>query len=155
MLYEIFRSLTSTIGAGGLFDFGLTLPLLSIQFLVLVFVLSNILYNPLLSAISERNNYIEVTLGQADKLIQETNKIKKSCEDEILEARKAAQLEITQCQKSFKSQGDIEINKVQKEFDAILQSLTLSLDVEKVKVLAKLEGEVESISKQILEKILV
>ena len=153
MLYEIFRSLISTRGAGGLFDFGATLPLLSVQFLVLIFVLNIILYNPILSTISERNRYIIDNLAEAATLITQTNEIKKGYENEILEARKAAQLEITQCQKSFKSQFDIEISKIQKEFDSVLELLTSRLNGEKEKVLTLLESEIESISDQILTKI--
>jgi F-type H+-transporting ATPase subunit b len=155
MFYEIFRSLTSTIGAGGLFDFGLTLPLLSIQFLVLVFVLSNILYNPLLSAISERHTYIQHNLLKAHKLLQETNQIKKSCEDKILRARKNTVVEITKCQKIFKTSSDIEINDSQNYFDTVTLTATSKFARQKKQVLADLEVEVESISKQIFEKILV
>ena len=35
--------------AGGLFDFGPTLPLIVIQFLALLFILNIILYNPLIT----------------------------------------------------------------------------------------------------------
>ena len=37
MFFEIFQSLSLTTGAGGLFDFGATLPLVAIQFLILMF----------------------------------------------------------------------------------------------------------------------
>ena len=45
MFFEIFQSLSLTTGAGGLFDFGATLPLVAIQFLILMFILNTILYN--------------------------------------------------------------------------------------------------------------
>ena len=87
---------------GGLFDFGATLPLFAVQFLVLMVVLNLILYTPLLTLINNRNEYIVSNLTKSAKLIAETNEIKTTYENEILEARKAAQLEITQCQKSYK-----------------------------------------------------
>ena len=50
MFFEIFQSLSLTTGAGGLFDFGATLPLVAIQFLILMFILNTnplILFSPL------------------------------------------------------------------------------------------------------------
>ena len=57
MLIDWIRTIGSTMGAGGLFDFNATLPFLAIQFLILMFVLNTILYNPLLSVINDRNEY--------------------------------------------------------------------------------------------------
>ena len=143
------------MGAGGLFDFGATLPLLAIQFLILMFVLNTILYNPLLTVMNERNEYIVSNLTKSAKLIAETNEIKTTYENEILEARKAAQLEITQCQKSYKELFDIELNKVQERYDSILAEYDSTLANEKASALTKLETEIESISEQILGKIYV
>ena len=155
MFFEIFQSLSSTMGAGGLFDFGATLPLLAIQFLILMFALNTILYNPLLTVMNERNEYIVSNLTKSAKLIAETNEIKTTYENEILEARKAAQLEITQCQKSYKELFDIELNKVQERYDSILAEYDSTLANEKASALTKLETEIESISEQILGKIYV
>ena len=44
------------VGAGGLFDFGATLPLLALQFVILTFVLNGLLYDPLLNTINDRND---------------------------------------------------------------------------------------------------
>jgi F-type H+-transporting ATPase subunit b len=155
MFFEIFQSLSSTMGAGGLFDFGATLPLLAIQFLILMFVLNTILYNPLLTVMNERNEYIVSNLTKSAKLIAETTEIKTTYENEILEARKAAQLEITQCQKSYKELFDIELNKVQERYHSILAEYDSTLANEKASALTKLETEIESISEQILGKIYV
>ena len=76
MFFEIFQSLSLTTGAGGLFDFGATLPLVAIQFLILMFVLNTILYNPLLTVMNERNEYVVSNLTKSAKLIAETKEIK-------------------------------------------------------------------------------
>ena len=155
MFFEIFQSLSLTTGAGGLFDFGATLPLVAIQFLILMFILNTILYNPLLTVINERNEYVVSNLTKSAKLIAETNEIKTTYENEILEARKAAQLEITQSQKSYKELFDIELNKVQERYDNVLAEYDTILANEKESALKTLETEIESISEQILGKIYV
>ena len=105
--------------------------------------------------INERNEYIVSNLTKSAKLIAETNEIKATYENEILEARKAAQLEITQCQKSYKELFDIELNKVQERYDSILADYDSTLANEKASALTALETEIESISEQILGKIYV
>ena len=47
MIDQLFLTLSSE-EKGGLFDFGITLPLVAIQFLALMFILNIILYNPLI-----------------------------------------------------------------------------------------------------------
>ena len=58
MFFEIFQSLSLTTGAGVLIDFGATLTLVANQFLIIMFILNTILYNPLLTVINERNEYV-------------------------------------------------------------------------------------------------
>ena len=53
---------------GGLFDFGATLPLVAIEFLLLMFVLNLILYNPLVTLMNQRNEYILDNLSKIDKI---------------------------------------------------------------------------------------
>ena len=56
---------------GGLFDFGATLPLVAVQFLVLMVVLNLILYTPLLTLINKRNEYIVSNLAKASEMLAE------------------------------------------------------------------------------------
>ncbi|MBD0363880.1 MAG: F0F1 ATP synthase subunit B', partial [Coleofasciculus sp. C3-bin4] len=47
---------------GGLFDFDATLPLMAVQFLLLVVLLNAVFYKPLTKAIEDRADYIRTTL---------------------------------------------------------------------------------------------
>jgi F-type H+-transporting ATPase subunit b len=120
-----------------------------------MFILNTILYNPLLTVINERNEYVVSNLTKSAKLIAETKEIKTEYENEILESRKSAQSEITQCQKSYKELFDIELNKVQERYDTVLADYDNILANEKTSALKTLETEIESISEQILGKIYV
>jgi len=58
-------------GPGGLFDINATLPLVAIQFILLMVILNIILYSPLLTVMEERKEYILSYLAQAsEKLAQ-------------------------------------------------------------------------------------
>jgi len=51
---SILISSSEVSGPGGLFDFNATLPLVAIQFILLMLILNTILYSPLLTVIEER-----------------------------------------------------------------------------------------------------
>ena len=138
---------------GGLFDFDGTLPLIAIQFLILMFLLNIILYTPLLNVINERNQYINKNLAQASIILTQANKLSKQYEDELLKARKEAQLEIFTLQKFHKSILEIEIKFSQKKFDNYLIKIINNLKVEKSKILTSLEKEINSLSNEIMVKI--
>jgi len=83
-------------GPGGLFDIGATLPLVGIQFLLLMVVLNVILYSPLLTVIEERKEYILTNLAKASELLAEASNLTNQYEQELSSVRKEAQLEKVQ-----------------------------------------------------------
>ena len=83
---------------GGLFDFGATLPIVAIEFLVLLFVLNLILYSPLTNMINTRNEYILDNLSQASEILAEATELTTQYETELKATKKQAQLEIAESQ---------------------------------------------------------
>jgi F-type H+-transporting ATPase subunit b len=139
---------------GGLFDFDGTLPLVAIQFLALMFLLNVILYTPLLNVINDRNQYISKNLANASSILSQSNQLIKQYETELGKARKEAQLEISTLQKLHKSILETEARASQKIIDEFLVKITNSFKVKKDKVLVSLESEIDSLSSQIISKIL-
>ena len=132
-------------GPGGLFDFNITLPLVAIQFVILMFILNIILYNPLLTIIDERNNYILTNLGKASELLAEANTLTTQYESELTKVRKEAQLEITNSQKVYKEILDLEINTYQKYLDNLLNTITADFEDKRTSALNNLEDSVQSL----------
>jgi len=87
---------------GGLFDINATLPLVAIQFLLLMVLLNVILYSPLLTIIEERKEYILNKLAKASEILSQANELTAQYEQELNTVRKEAQLEITNSQKIHK-----------------------------------------------------
>lgn len=139
---------------GGLFDFDGTLPLVAIQFLALMFLLNVILYTPLLNVINDRNQYISKNLANASSILSQSNQLIKQYETELGKARKEAQLEISTLQKLHKSILETEARASQKVIDEFLVKITNSFKAKKDKVLVSLESEIDSLSSQIISKIL-
>lgn len=90
------------LSAGGLFDFGATLPLLAIQFLVLMAVLNLILYTPLLKTIDDRTSYVVSNLSKSAELLEKVDVQLNTYETDLKERRKSAQAELVQSQKEYK-----------------------------------------------------
>lgn len=142
---SILISSSEVSGPGGLFDFNLTLPLVAIQFALLTIVLNIILYNPLLTIIEERKEYILTNLGKASELLSEANKLTAQYEQELTNVRKEAQLEITNSQKIHKEILEIELNISQKYIDNLLDTIQKDLLAKKNIALNSLDEIVQSL----------
>ena len=124
---SILISSSEVSGPGGLFDINATLPLVAIQFILLMIILNVILYNPLLTVIEERKEYILNNLAKASKILSEANELTAQYEQELNSVRKEAQLEITNSQKIHKEILEIELNISQKYIDNLLDNITKDL----------------------------
>ena len=136
-------------GPGGLFDIDATLPLVAIQFLLLMVILNIVLYNPLLTIIEERKEYILTNLGKASELLAEANNLTAQYEEELTSVRKEAQLEITNSQKIHKEILETELNVSQKYIDNLLDTITKDLLAKKDIALNSLDEIVKSLCSSI------
>ena len=142
---SILISSSEVSGPGGLFDFDLTLPLIAIQFALLTVLLNIILYNPLLTIIEERKEYILTNLSKASELLAEANKLTTQYEEELANVRKEAQLEITNSQKIHKEILEIELNISQTYIDNLLDTIQKDLLTKKNMALNSLDEIVQSL----------
>ena len=150
---SILISSSEVSGPGGLFDFNATLPLVAIQFVLLTVLLNIILYNPLLTIIDERKEYILTNLGKASEILSEADKLTKQYEQELTSVRKEAQLEITNSQKIHKEILETEVNISQKYIDNLLDTIQKDLIAKKDMALNSLDEIVQSLSADIETKL--
>ena len=144
--FSILISSSEVVGPGGLFDLNATLPLVAIQFVLLMVTLNAILYNPLLTIIEERKEYILTNLSEASKVLAEANKLTTQYEQELENVRKQAQLEITKSQKIHKEILEVELNISQKYIDNLLDTITKDLLAKKDIALNNLDEIVQSLA---------
>jgi F-type H+-transporting ATPase subunit b len=142
---SILISSSEVSGPGGLFDFNLTLPLIAIQFILLTIILNIILYNPLLTIIEERRDYILTNLSKASELLSEAKKLTAQYEQELSNVRKESQLEITNSQKIHKEILEIEVSISQKYIDNLLDTIQKDLLAKKTIALNSLDEIVQSL----------
>lgn len=153
--FSVLISSSEISGPGGLFDFNLTLPLVAIQFLLLMVILNVILYNPLLTIIEERKEYILTNLSEASKILVEANQLTTEYEQELDNVRKEAQLEITKSQKIHKEILEVELNISQKYIDNLLDTITKDLLAKKEIALNNLDEIVQSLASNIENRLAI
>ena len=140
-------------GPGGLFDLGATLPLIAIQFVLLMVILNIILYSPVLAVIEERKEYILTNLGKAAELLGKANNITTQYEAALQLVRTEAQLEIKNSQEIHKEILDLEISISQKYIDNMINTITNDFEDRKILALNNLEKSVESLCEGINEQL--
>jgi len=101
--FSILISNSEVSGPGGLFDFNATLPLVAIQFVLLMLILNTVLYSPLLTIMEERKEYILNNLAEASEILTQANELTAYYEQELSSVRKEGQLLVTDGQKFIKN----------------------------------------------------
>ena len=98
---SILISNSEVSGPGGLFDINATLPLVAIQFVLLMVILNVLLYSPLLTVITERNEFILTNLAKASDMLAQANEMTAQYEEELSKVRKETQAEIANSQNNL------------------------------------------------------
>jgi len=143
--FSILISSSEVSGPGGLFDINATLPLVAIQFVILMVTLNALLYSPLLTIIEERKEYILSKLAKASEILSQANELTAQYEQELNSVRKEAQLEITNSQNIHKEILEIELNISQKYIDNLLETISEDLLNKKDIALNSLDSIVQSL----------
>ena len=144
----------ATEEAGGLFDINATLPLMAVQFLILAAVLNAIFYKPLGKAIDERDGYIRSNLSDAKERLAQAEKLAKQYEQDLAESRKQAQAIIAEAQAEAQQIAGQQLAAAQQEAQAQKEQIQKEIEAQKQVAFQTLEGQVESLTRQMLDKLL-
>ncbi|MEL6776586.1 MAG: F0F1 ATP synthase subunit B' [Cyanobacteria bacterium J06597_16] len=140
--------------AGGLFDLDATLPLMAIQFLILMAVLNAIFYKPLGQAIDERDAYVRQAKGNAQERLAKAEKLADEYEQSLADTRREARNVIEAAQAEAQQIASTNQAAAQQEATAQREAAQKELDEQKAAALSQLEQKVDSLSDQILGKLL-
>jgi F-type H+-transporting ATPase subunit b len=146
--------LAMTEGAGGLFDFNATLPLMAIQFVLLTVVLTFIFYKPVSKVIDERETYINGNLTTASESLIKADELYKEYDEQLKTARVNAQAIIAQSEKEAKDTVALEIDQARKDATQLIERTNKELEAQKSVALEQLETQVDELSQLIKEKLL-
>jgi F-type H+-transporting ATPase subunit b len=148
------QMLAMTEGAGGLFDFNATLPLMAIQFILLTVVLTFVFYKPVSKVIDKRENYINCNLTTASEKLIEADELYKEYDEQLKTARVNAQAIIAQSEKEAKDVVAGEINQARQDATKLIDQTNKELEAQRSLALQQLETQVDELSQLIKEKLL-
>lgn len=145
---------TNSIAKGGIFDFNATLPLMMLQFLILMFILNYFFYKPVTNVLDERTDYIRNSLTTASAYLLQADELTKKYEEALTESRKKAQDTIRKSQKEAQDIVAINIKQAQQEAEKLVDEASEQLNIQKEQVLKTLENQVDVLSDRIKSKLL-
>jgi F-type H+-transporting ATPase subunit b len=143
-----------TEGAGGLFDFNATLPLMAIQFILLTTVLTFVFYKPVAKVLDEREANINKNLTDASEKLIKADELYKQYDEQLKTARTNAQSIIANSEQEAKEIVASEINQARQDAASLIQQTNKELEAQKSLALQKLETQVEELSQLIKEKLI-
>jgi len=126
--YSTLITSSEITGPGGLFDINATLPLIAIQFIVLMIILNFILFDPVLLTLKEREKYIFINLAKASTLLITAEEYISKYEKEIEDIQKQIQSESTNSQKFYKEIFESELSSSQKKIDNLVNGILIELE---------------------------
>ena len=139
---------------GGLFDFDATLPLMAVQFLILMALLNALFYKPLGKAIDERADYIRTQLAGGKERQAKAQAVAQQYEQELGSVRRKVQETIAAAKADAQNTITAQIQQAQQEVQAQRQQAAEEIEAQKAEALQSLEQQVDTFSNQILEKLL-
>jgi len=143
-----------TEGAGGLFDFNATLPLMAIQFVLLTVALTFVFYKPVSKVIDERETFISGNLNQASEKLITADELYKQYDEQLKTAKANAQSVIAKSEKEAKDAVALEIGQARTDAAVLIEKTNKELEAQKSLALEQLETQVDELSQLIKEKLL-
>lgn len=138
---------------GGLFDFDATLPLMGVQFLILVIVLNLLFYKPLGRAIDERADFVRQQQQSAKERLEKARNLAAQYEQELKDVRRQAQATIAAAQDEAQKVVTQKTQEAQRKVQAQKEQAAQEIENQKAQALSTLEQQVDQLSRQILEKL--
>jgi F-type H+-transporting ATPase subunit b len=148
------QMLAMTEGAGGLFDFNATLPLMALQFILLTVVLTFIFFKPVSKVIDERETYINGNLTTASEKLIKADELYNEYDEQLKTARVNAQAIIAKSEKEAKDVVAVEINQARQDAAKLIEKTNKDLEAQKSLALQQLETQVDELSQLIKEKLI-
>jgi len=154
LLMPLVQVLVMSEGAGGLFDFNATLPLMALQFVALTTILTFVFYKPVGKLLEERETLISGNLTNASERLLKADALYQQYDEQLKDARKNAQGVISEAEKEAKEIVASEINQARKDAAGLIDKTNRELEAQKNIALEKLETQVDELSELIKEKLL-
>lgn len=132
----------------------MTLPVMIVSFLILVYVLAKFAWQPLMSMMEKRRQFIEDSLAHAEKERLEAQRIREEYQTEMRNARREAQEVIDKAAKVAEDTSAKIIADARQETEKMKSAAVSEIERERDKAIADVKAEVADLSVAVAEKII-
>lgn len=137
-----------------MFDFDATLPLVAIQFLLLVAVLNAVFFKPLSKVLSDRQDYVNGNNTEARERQDKAKRLAQDYSDKLSSSRRQSQSILSDAQTAAQKKSSVQVAEAQRRLQEQSMSIQLELEQQKQAAFSTLEKEVDALSQQLLKKLL-
>ncbi len=137
-----------------MFDFNATLPLMAIQFLLLTALLNVVFFKPLSKVLGDRQDYINGNTTEARERLDKAKRLAQEYDEKLSSSRRQAQTIVSDAQANAQKKATQQLAEAQSRVQEIAMVAQQELDQQKQSAFGQLEKEIDSLSKQILSKLL-
>jgi len=137
LLMPFVQILAMSEGAGGLFDFNATLPLMALQFVALTTILTFVFYKPVGKLLEERETLISGNLTNASERLLKADELYQQYDEQLKDARNKAQGIIQVAETEAKEIVASEIAQARKDAASLIDKTNRDLEAQKKPSLRK------------------
>lgn len=138
---------------GKLFDFNLTLPIITIQFLLLMLALDNIWFKPVSKIMDERDEKIRKQLAEVRDNSAELKALQDEAEAILRAARVETQAALQKAKKETAAELDAKLQATKAKIEEELANAIANLAKQKEETLKSLDSQVSALSNEIVSKV--
>merc|ERR1711904_238758 len=140
--------------AGKIFDFNATLPIMAIQFLILMVFIEKVWFGPVGEVISKRNRKIEERKTSLATGTEELENLQKESENLIKDARAEAKAKIVDAKTALNAKAESELAAEKSRLDQEIALAVKELSDEKASAQKNIDLQVAELSKYIIKQVL-
>ncbi|MEO1131128.1 MAG: F0F1 ATP synthase subunit B' [Cyanobacteria bacterium J06639_1] len=137
-----------------LFQFDLTLPLIAIQFLILLAVLNALYFKPVTETIDGRDDYVRTTISEAKAKLEKSEALAKQYTSELVQMRLKSQEIIAEAEAAATKTRNQQVLAAQQEAQTKVDAARAEIAQEKEQATRELEAQIGQLSDQMMAKLL-
>ncbi|GJP45088.1 hypothetical protein CLOM_g4481 [Closterium sp. NIES-68] len=139
---------------GKIFDFNLTLPIITVQFLLLMVLLDNVWFKPVSKVMDSRDEDIRKKLIGVRDNSGELKELQSQAEALIKTARAEASGQMNKMKKEVAAELDAKLQAYRARIEKELESSLANLATQKEATLKSLDSQVSALSDEIVNKVI-
>ena len=139
---------------GKIFDFNLTLPIIAIEFLLLMVTLDNIWFKPVAKVMDERDEAIRKKLVGVRDNSGEIKQLQDEAEAILRAARAETTAELNKMKRETAAELDGKLQESRDRIEKELADALVNLEIQKQETLKSLDKQVQELSEQIVSKVI-